>query len=208
MTEKETTLPHAGRGRPDGGGEEPGERRRTRILDAAEQLFAEQGYDATPTARIASEAAVPKGLVFYYFPRKIDILRSLLTERLPHHPLVEPGAVARRGDPAGSLLRLAGRLGLAEHESVTLRSILFREAGTHPEVRRHLAALRQGLVELTEAVLDAAVERVLDPARRRQAAHTFVAVMLDEANARRFDGPVPDVAGAAHIVSGGLTATG
>jgi AcrR family transcriptional regulator len=46
---------------------------RYRILDAAENQFAEHGFDATPTARIAAEAGVPKGLLFYYFPKKIDI---------------------------------------------------------------------------------------------------------------------------------------
>ncbi len=185
---------------------ETNEHRRSRILDASERLFAARGFDATGTARIATEAEVPKGLVFYYFPRKTDILRTLLVERLPAHPLCDATDVARRGDCSGSLLRLARRLGLGDHESVVLRTILFREAGTHPEVREHIRALREGLVEITEAVLDAAVEHVLDPVRRRQAAHTFVAVMLDEANARWFDGPVPDLAGAARIVSGGLVA--
>ena len=189
-------------------GQETNEDRRCRILDTAERLFAERGFDATPTARIATEAEVPKGLVFYYFPRKIDILRTLLAERLPTHPLCRPDQVARTGDPAGSLLRLARTLHLGDHESVVLRTIIFREARTHPEVRQHIAALRGELVKLTEGVLDAAVERVLDPVRRRQAAHTFVAVMLDEANARTFDGPVPDLAGAADIVSGGLASAG
>jgi AcrR family transcriptional regulator len=182
------------------------EHRRSRILDAAERLFAERGFDATPTARIAADADVPKGLVFYYFPRKIDILTTLLAERLPAEPFCRAAEVARRGDPAGSLLRLARVLGLGEHESVVLRTIIFREAGTHPEVRERIATLREGLIELTEAVLDAAVEWVLDPVRRRQAAHTFVAVMLDEANARSFGGPVPDLAGAARIVSKGVVA--
>jgi AcrR family transcriptional regulator len=182
------------------------EQSRSRILDAAERLFAARGFDATSTAAIATEAGVPKGLVFYYFSRKIDILTTLLAERLPAHPLCDPAGVSRKGDPADSLLRLARALGLADHESVVLRTIIFREAGTHPEVRQRIAALREGLLELTEAVLDAAVERVLDPVRRRQAAHTFVAVMLDEANARSFGGPAPDLAGAARIVSGGLVA--
>ena len=182
----------------------PRDDRRSSILDAAESLFAERGFNATPTTRIATDAQVPKGLVFYYFPRKIDILRTLLDERLPPHPLCSAAAVARKGDPAGSLVRLARRLGLGDHESVVLRTIIFREVATHPEVRAHIKALRTGLLELTEAVLDAAVAHTLDPVRRRQAAHTFVAVMLDEANARRFDGPVPDLAGAAHIVAGAL----
>jgi len=185
---------------------DPEGRRRSRILDAAERLFAERGFDATPTARIAAEADVPKGLVFYYFPRKIDILRTLLAERLPGHPFCSPHEVARSGDPAGSLLRLARALGLGRHESVVLRIIIFREAATHPEVREHLRTLREGLLELTEAVLDAAVERVLDPVRRRQAAHTFVAVLLDEANALTFGGAVPDLTGAAEIIGSGLAA--
>ena len=179
--------------------------RRERILDAAESRFAVDGFDATGTAAIADQARVPKGLVFYYFPRKVDILRTLLDERLPVAPLCEPGDVARRGDPVGSLLRLARRLRLGDHESVVLRTIIFRESGTHPEVREHLRTLREGMLELTEAVLDAAVEHVIDPVLRRQAAHTFVAVMLDEANARRYDGAVPDVSGAARVVCGALT---
>lgn len=37
---------------------------RERILDAAEDLFAVDGFDATPTSRIAHRAAVAKGLLF------------------------------------------------------------------------------------------------------------------------------------------------
>jgi len=180
---------------------------RQRILDAAEAQFAQDGFDATPTARIAEQAGVPKGLLFYYFPKKIDVLRALLAERLPVAPLCAVTGVVRGGDIAGSLLRLARNLGLGQHESVVLRTIIFREAGTHPEVREHLRVLREGLLNLTESVLDLAAPRALDPNRRRQAAQTYVAVMLDEANARRFDGPLPDLEGAARIVSAGLVAT-
>jgi AcrR family transcriptional regulator len=147
---------------------------RTRILDAAEALFAQLGFDATPTTRIADAAGVPKGLVFYYFPRKIDLLLVLLEERLPAQP---PGAlqgVVRRGDPRRSLLALHRRLGLDTHDSLVLRTIIFRESGTHPEVRAHL---------------------------RRQAAETFVSVMFDYANSRRAGGAPPDIKGAAAVVA-------
>lgn len=174
--------------------------RRGRILDAAEALFADAGYDATPTARIATAAGVPKGLLFYYFPRKIDVLLTLLDERLPA-PRCDVGEVVREGDPAASLLRLERRLGLDQHESRVLREIIFRESATHPEVREHLRRLRRGLVRLTEAVLERAVRRTLDPTLRRQAAHTFVAVMLDRANAQRIGGALPDVRGAARVVA-------
>lgn len=179
----------------------PAADRRTRILDAAEELFAEDGFDATPTARIADAAAVPKGLVFYYFPRKIDLLLALLQERLPAQPRGAMEGVVRRGDPARSLLALHRRLGLDTHDSLVLRTIIFRESGTHPEVRAHLRQLRGSLVELTENALEQAVEWTLAKTLRRQAAETFVSVMLDDANSRRAGGVPPDVEGAAAVVA-------
>ncbi|HEX6444385.1 MAG TPA: TetR/AcrR family transcriptional regulator [Streptosporangiales bacterium] len=178
---------------------------RERILDAAAEAFAADGFDATPTARIAKVADVPKGLLFYYFPKKIDVLLALLGERLPEAPLCRYADVVVEGDVVGSLRRLADRLDLGGHESVVLRSVLFREAGTHPEVRAHLHALNDGLVELTEHVLDAAHGPGLDAKCRHDAAITFVAVMLFEANSRRFDGPLPDLTAAARLVADGLS---
>lgn len=175
--------------------------RRTRILDAAEGLFAADGFDATPTARVAEAADVPKGLVFYYFPRKIDLLLTLLQERLPTPTPDILAGVIRRGDPAGSLLAMHRRLGLEDHDSLMLRTVIFRESGTHPEVRSHLRQLRRSLVELTEDALDQAVEWTVARTLRRQAAETFVSVMLDHANAHRAGGALPDVSGAAAVVA-------
>lgn len=181
---------------------------RTRILDAAEELFALHGFDATPTARVAESARVPKGLVFYYFPRKIDLLLALLQERLPIPTLDTLTGVVRRGDPAASLLAMHRRLGLEEHDSLVLRTIIFRESGTHPEVRDHLHRLRRSLVELTEHALDQAAEWTVTKKLTRQAADTFVSVMLDHANARRAGGSPPDVQAAATVVALAVGASG
>lgn len=191
---------------PAAAGMEASEASRARILDAAEARFASDGFDATPTARIATEAGVGKGLLFYYFPTKLDLLRALLSERLPTAPLCDAAGVARAGDVAGSLVRLARRLDLGEHESLVLRTIIFREASTHPEVREHISILREDLLALIEHVLDAASTTRLTAARRRIAAHTFMAVLFDDANARRFGGPAPDLAGAARIIAAGIAA--
>jgi AcrR family transcriptional regulator len=180
---------------------------RERILSAAEELFAERGFDATGTARIAGVAGVPKGLVFYYFPKKIDILLTLLNERIPAFPLFEPAEVALPGDPAGSLLRIAARLEVGEHDSVVLRIIIHREDSTHRMVRDRVLALREHLVDLTESVLDSSSTQPLHPRRRRHAAQAFVAVMFGRANARRLDLPAYDLAGAAEVIVAGLLAT-
>lgn len=177
---------------------------RTRILDAAEQLFAENGFDATPTQRVAERAGVAKGLLFYYFPKKLDLLRALFAERLPSHPLCSVGTVAVAGDVPGSLVRLARELDLGRRESRVLRTILFREANRYLEVRDYLQVLHAGLMDLTERVLDAASPCALDRRRRRQAADTYVAVLLHDANARRLNGPLPDVNAAADVVARAL----
>jgi AcrR family transcriptional regulator len=179
---------------------------RERILDAAEDLFAADGFDATPTSRIAGRAVVAKGLLFYYFPRKIDLLHTLFAERLPTHSLSSLAGVAVQGDVAGSLLRLADRIGLTGQHWQLISAILFREASTHPDVRDHLRGLYSTLMELTETVLDAASSRKLDHDRRTAAAGTFVAVLLHQANSNRFNGPTPDLGATAEVVSGALGA--
>jgi AcrR family transcriptional regulator len=179
---------------------------RERILDAAEDLFAADGFDATSTASIARRAAVAKGLLFYYFPRKMDLLRTLFAERLPVHCLSSVAGVAVQGDVAGSLVRLADRIGLTGRHWQVLSATLFREASTHPDVRDHLHGLYVALIGLTESVLDAASPRTLDHGRRTAAAGTFVAVLMHQASSLRFNGPTPDLGATAEIVSGALGA--
>ena len=76
---------------------------RERILVAAEELFAESGFDATPTSKIAALAKVPKGLVHYYFQKKQDLLEALVA-RLPDEHIepdrvVVPGGIPDTGEP-------------------------------------------------------------------------------------------------------------
>src|SRR5262245_6952825 len=106
---------------------------RTRILNAAEEMFADTGYAGTSTARIAKHAKVPKGLVFHYFPQKIDVLTALVEERTFVDVLPEDRVEALPGDPAGTLSRLARRFPL--RASPAMRRILFREVDTHGSVR-------------------------------------------------------------------------
>lgn len=47
------------------------------ILDAAEQLFIEQGYEETTTRAIAARAEVPVGSLYQFFPDKVAIVKAL-----------------------------------------------------------------------------------------------------------------------------------
>ncbi|EKQ71283.1 transcriptional regulator [Leptolyngbyaceae cyanobacterium JSC-12] len=48
-----------------------------RILDVAEQLFIEVGYDQTTTRAIATRAEVPVGTLYQFFPDKEALLKAL-----------------------------------------------------------------------------------------------------------------------------------
>lgn len=55
--------------------------RRERILDAAEALFAEHGYDGVTLRRIAGEAGVDVALASYHFGKKLDLFEAVFTRR-------------------------------------------------------------------------------------------------------------------------------
>lgn len=48
-----------------------------KILEAAEKLFAEKGFDAARVDDIAEKAGVNKALIYYYFKSKRDVLEEL-----------------------------------------------------------------------------------------------------------------------------------
>ncbi len=50
-----------------------------KILNAAEKIFAEKGYDGARVNEIAKAAGVNKALIYYYFNSKEDILVSLFS---------------------------------------------------------------------------------------------------------------------------------
>ncbi len=127
---------------------------RERILSAAEELFAESGFDATPTSRIAERAGVPKGLVHYYFRRKPDLLAALV-ERLPDGT-VDARRIVVAGDIGESLRRLVAALDARLDASPLLSHLLGREADTHKAVRDALHARYQSVVQQIRNVILAA----------------------------------------------------
>ena len=153
---------------------------RTLILDAAEELIAEHGFNGTSTASIAKSAGVAKGLLFYYFPAKSDLLVTLMAERLPVTPL-DPDRLAMPGDPAAGLIGTLEALNLSDHKSTVLRVILWREADTHPKVRAQLRRFQTNLEHDIAAVLRKCLPDLTDAERIKTCATAWVSAIFSSA---------------------------
>ncbi len=55
---------------------------RTRIIDAAERIFARFGFSGTTLDEVASDAGLTKGAVYWHFKSKSDLYFALLEERI------------------------------------------------------------------------------------------------------------------------------
>ena len=54
------------------------EERKQELIDAAERLFMERGYEATAVSDIVQEVGVAQGTFYYYFPSKEEILEAII----------------------------------------------------------------------------------------------------------------------------------
>lgn len=56
------------------------EKTRTDLLNAARELFIEQGYTNTTTEEIVQRTGVTRGAVYYHFPSKADLFKAVFAE--------------------------------------------------------------------------------------------------------------------------------
>lgn len=59
-----------------------GEATRSRLLSAAEEMFAINGFDGASTRMIADKAGVPPGLVGYHFTNKLNLYEAVFERRI------------------------------------------------------------------------------------------------------------------------------
>ncbi|MFZ5813981.1 MAG: TetR/AcrR family transcriptional regulator [Bacillota bacterium] len=124
------------------------------ILDAAQQVIAEQGYHNAQISRIAREAGVAAGTVYLYFKNKPDLLVCLFRERLKM--LIEESREAMVGveDPREKL-----RLAIQQHfrslgrrrELAVVTQIEMRQADT--SVQQQISELMKGWFHAIDVII-------------------------------------------------------
>ena len=172
---------------------EPGAATRERILEAAEALFADQGF-AAPVRQITAGAGCNLAAVSYHFGGKERLYEEVFRSRL--RPLRE------------QRLQILRRHAESEGDRDTLEQFLRAYAAafleTWVESRRGPAFLRLLSREMIEphlpegflaeffepvhAAFSTALQRLapgLEPARARLASHSFVGLLMEALNVRR-----------------------
>ncbi|MEK3726526.1 TetR/AcrR family transcriptional regulator [Lysinibacillus sp. FSL W8-0953] len=69
------------------------EERRNEILDAADELFTQKGFDGTSTSNILEKVGIARGTLYYHFKSKEDIMDALI-ERYTSMMLAKARAIA------------------------------------------------------------------------------------------------------------------
>ena len=140
------------------------------ILDAAEQLFARQGFTATTVKQIGKEAAVNPALLYYYYDSKETLYRAMLQRILGQLLARGVDAIERassHADRIRAFVRAQARL-LGEHPhfpQLLVRELVDHQA-SHAEqaITSTAAGAFRRLCEVIEAgQRDGAFRKSLDP---------------------------------------------
>jgi AcrR family transcriptional regulator len=137
------------RSRPEVTPNRRGAQSREAVLDAAERLIAEQGYEAASVSALVSEAGVPASSIYHYFGSKEGVLLAMMERGAARFFAALPIAERRTGSQREHLRALLGAV------SATLER--------HPDFLRILVVMA---VQRATAV-DGDVERVVGRVRER-----------------------------------------
>jgi AcrR family transcriptional regulator len=147
----------------------------TRILQAAQRLFARRGYDGTTTRDLAQAAGVAEGTLFRHFENKkailiavatqgwVDILTDLLTE------LSEMGSYK-------AIAQVMRRRMLNLHQNADMLRVCFMEAQFHPDLRDRIQSdVIAKMTDVAEAFFQTAMDKgIYRPMNPRIVAQVFL----------------------------------
>ncbi|WP_080806371.1 TetR/AcrR family transcriptional regulator [Halomicronema hongdechloris] len=151
----------------------------TKILQAAQRLFAKHGYGGTTTRDLAQAAGVAEGTLFRHFESKkailvevasqgwVELLTELLTELSAMASYKAIGQVMRR-----RMLNLS--------KNTDMMRVCFMEAQFHPELREQIQTdVVAKMIDVAEAFFQTAMEHgIYRPMNPRVVARIFLGMFM------------------------------
>jgi AcrR family transcriptional regulator len=125
-----------------------GERTRARLLEAAEQVFAQLGYHDASIVKITDAAGVAQGTFYLYFSSKLEVFDELVDDlnRRVRHAMSEGAAAGRDRIESERLGFEAFFRFTAEHPAL-YRIIRQAEFVSPAALRRHYTRIVEGYTE-------------------------------------------------------------
>jgi AcrR family transcriptional regulator len=132
--------------------ERPG--KRDRLIDAASQLFYEQGVERTTIADIATAADVPLGNVYYYFKTKDDVVDAVVSMRMGEIEATHAALETMYDTPVdrlkGLFKSLSGQAEIIAQRGCPIGSLCTELSKRGPGPDPNSAKLMQALIDLAE----------------------------------------------------------
>lgn len=166
-------------------GEEQEQERRTQIVDAALEEFANQGFRGATIKRIAQRAKLQShALIYWYFPSKEDLFQAVLGRHLPILQLMLDPATLRDRPPEEVLPQIAAAyLAMGDRTSTQrLLRLILPEVIRRPEMVDQLGGrMIARILDFVKTYLARQVELGrLRPHDVRASARAFVGMLLPQ----------------------------
>ena len=131
------------------------------VLDAAERVMAEHGFEAATLARVVTEAGIPMSSVYHYFGSKERILLAVMERGADRFFADLPDLDRRPGRPAQHLARVVSATvrTLQRHPDFLRLLIVFAvqpPAAGEGEIQAVVRRIREHALELLRAQIAAA----------------------------------------------------
>lgn len=128
---------------------------RARVLGAAADVFAREGYSAASLNEITAEAEATKGALYFHFPGKEALAAAVVHEQAARWPVILESVQQASPNPLVAVVALTYEVGIRMREDAILRAGLRLSS----EVRLDAPASFQLLID--------AVQELLGEARRQ-----------------------------------------
>lgn len=130
-----------------------------RILNAAEKIFAENGFRGSTTAAIAQEAGLPKANIHYYFGTKSELYRTVV-DNIVELWLSSFREITAEDDPASTLADyIRAKMELSKNRPEASRVFANELIRGAPRIKSYLSGDLKKWVEEKTAILDTWIDQ-------------------------------------------------
>jgi AcrR family transcriptional regulator len=131
----------------------------SRILAAAQHLFARQGFEKTTTRQLAEAAGIAEGTLFRHFENKKAILVAVVTQGWSEMLTDLLTQLSEMGSYRSVAQMMRERM-LTLHQQADLMRVCFMEAQFHPDLRDRIQTeIINKMTSVVEAFIQTGIER-------------------------------------------------